>query len=192
MLPGKRFTRREDGTVAIETAIVFPIFIALVYAILEIGLLNLRVAFTEDRIDGIARKIANGQTVAAGEGNGDTPDACASGDACFAEEVCAALDLFVDCDLVGYEVRVFETYEAASAARTDEAPCPDGEIPPRAYDPGKGDEIVRFRVCVPIETITPNIGWSLADLPGNRRGVIAGHVFRNQRFRDRPVAAGSP
>jgi Flp pilus assembly protein TadG len=147
----RRFGRDERGTTLIEFALVAPMFIFLLLAVIEIGLTML----TQFTLDGAARSAA--RLVRTGQvqsGGGITT---------FQNQLCSQVEtLLTSCSGILFEVQEFANFGSinftpctsnANANPPGNAPCP--------FVPGTGGEVVGVRVSYARPYIVPWVGECL-------------------------------
>ncbi|MEM9013994.1 MAG: TadE/TadG family type IV pilus assembly protein [Pseudomonadota bacterium] len=164
----------NDGSAAIEFAIVAPVFLALSMSIMEVGWFYFVNATVNASTTQASRLVRTGQVQLANlEQDG------------FFDQVCAVVDTFSDCDdALTVDVAVFDDF-ASLASDTSTATCkdaPQSEIDAIPFEPGGENEIVRVRVCVLYNTLNPAIGVNLSEEGSSVRRIVSSLVFRNEPF----------
>lgn len=178
----RRFTRRTDGTTAIEAIFIIPIFLALVLSTFEVGWVFLRTSIVEGTASDAARLVMTGRAPRAG---GTSSSTCASGSDCFYQQICDRLELFGECEThLSVEVRSFDTVTAA-ANYSGSATCPDAAGYDRSgveYDPGDRNSYAFVRICFLAPTFNPLLGINLAENANGTKAIIAVQLRRNEPF----------
>ncbi len=172
---GVRIARDRSGMAAVEFALVFPMFLLVMFSTFEVGWFYFVNASVDAATIGIAREIRTGQIK--GDDNFDVEEF-------FREDVCPKLQYFGDCDQrLTAEVEVFPDF-ATLAADTSAVTCRDdneNDVDNITVDPGGQLDIVRIRICLLYDTLNPAIGINLADETGKRR-ITSTYIIRNEPY----------
>jgi Flp pilus assembly protein TadG len=163
----RRFARREDGSAAVEFAIVAIPFLALTFAIMETALVIYAGQVLENVTANAARNIFTGAAQKAGWD-----------DKRFKEEVCGRVVALFDC-ANGIKVDV-QTYETFSEVDTN--PFDENDKLKENFNPGGPGKIVVVRLMYKWPVLTPLMGLGFADMGDNSRLLIATAAFRNEPF----------
>lgn len=166
----------ERGSTAVEFAIVAPLFLAIVFSILEAGWYFFVRSSVEQAGANAARLIRTGQAQ-----DGVSRDA-------FFNEICRVVDTFGECEkTLTIDVARFANFSAL-AADLSEPVCRDADDPTikgaqfDESDYGAQREIVRVRICFLYKPINPALGLNLAQTEDGRRKMISVSIFRNEPF----------
>ncbi len=167
----KRFARARQGTAAIEFAFVSIPFIALLFAILELGLVFLVQTTLDNATDEAARLIRTGQLQASG-GTSATFKSAVCTEMSWLGTACAA-NLYVD-------VQVYASF----AGQNPSNPVTNGVFTPAtlAWNPGAGQNIVLVRSYYQWTIFTPLLNAALVNIAGNKRLISSTITFRNEPF----------
>jgi Flp pilus assembly protein TadG len=166
----RRLLRQQDGSAAVEFALVAAPFLALTFAILETAIIFFASQTLEATAADASRLIMTGQAQAANYSQAD-----------FKTAVCARVYALFDC-ANGMTVDV-KTYNSFSSVNST-PPVNNG-----VFDPTKAS----YSLCGPgaIQVVTLYYQWptyvsfygnSLSNLNGNQRLLIATSVFRNEPY----------
>jgi len=166
----------RQGAAAVEFALVAPMFLALIFSILEAGWFFFISSAVDQANANAARLIRTGQVQTGG----------VSRDAFF-DEICNVVDTFGDCaDTLTVDVSRYATFGAL--ANDLNAPvCRDADddvVAALPYDAGGQREIVRVRVCFLYNSISPGIGLNLDNTADGRHKIISVSIFRNEPYED--------
>jgi Flp pilus assembly protein TadG len=166
----RRFLKKDDGSAAIEFGFVAAPFLALVFAIMETGLVFFAGQTLETAASDSARLIMTGQAQSFDQGK-------------FKEEVCKRVAALFNC---ATELQVdVRTYPSFSSIDTTTKPTinPDGTIKGSfGYNPGGPGDIVVVKLMYAYPVYVPPIlGLNLADT-ANRRLLISTSAFRNEPY----------
>lgn len=167
--------RDSSGATAVEFALIGPVFIALIFSAIEMGLLLTKKALLENAASSISRDIYTG----AAAGGGLTQ-------AELQETVCDTLSLLDSTceDNLAIELTPIANFQAIP---TSEVPCIDSGAsinPVVGFNPGAGNSIVYMRICLSTNVYTPGIGLGL-ELPRTPTGkfeVVSALAFANEPF----------
>ena len=165
----KRFAQARRGATAVEFAIVAAPFFATLYAIIQVSILYFAESMLETGVAEAARLIRTGQVQAA------SMDASA-----IRTVVCNHVYGILDCQNgLKVDVRSFPSFNdvAVPSALGD-----DGEIAPTTFDPGKGSEVVIFRVFYAHKLPIPDTITGISNMSDGRRLMAASAAFRNEPF----------
>ncbi len=168
----RRFTKGEDGSVTVEFAIVFPVFMTIFLSVFEGGLLMTKMVMLDRGLDITVRAIR------LAPGSADiTHDAVK-------EMICENALILQDC----VEVIQIEMTPISSATwdmPDKSADCIDRESevePVVSFNAGGENDIMFVRACVVIEPLFPTSGLGLAltkDASGGVR-ILATSAFANE------------
>lgn len=165
-----RFRRNRDGTSAVEFAIVAAPFFALLFALIEVGLVFFATFTLENAVDRGARAIRTGQAQQAGFDAGQ-----------FKTEVCKHVHGLLNCESgLEVDVRKFSTFGGMSLpSPLDE----DGNMTDDfTYDPGGAGDIVVVRAFYEWGLIANLPGVGLGNMGNGARLLSASAAFRNEPY----------
>lgn len=178
----RRFLRRlvkdQRGGEAIEMAVVGVPFIALVFGIIELGLVFMVSTTLENATDEVSRQIRTGQLQTSG-GNAASLKTAICGQMSWLGSNCAAN--------LNLDVRTFSSFAGQSAPPN---PLASGTINPAKFcwDPGGSSSVVLVRAYYTWTLILPVLNSSLATVGQTGKRVIqTATTFRNE-----PYAASTP
>lgn len=170
------FLCNQRGTAAIEFAIVAPIFLALIFSVIEAGYFYFVDSATTEATAKASRLIRTGQAQ-----NGVDPDA-------FFDEICKVVSTFGDCnERLTVDVARFDDFGELAADLSSVA-CRDSADPSiagaqfSAADYGQQRDIVRVRVCFLHKSVNPALGLRLEKNADGFREMVSVAVFRNEPF----------
>lgn len=169
----RRFLRRKDGATAVEFGIVALPFFALMFAIIETAM----VFFAGQVLETVVAD--SGRLILTGQAQSKKFDA-----AQFKTEVCAKVYGLFDCEGgLQVDVRTYASFAAVDTAKPIDA---DGKLTfTPTYAPGGPGEIVVVRLAYAWPIQVSLLGYSLGDLAGGSRLLLATAAFRNEPY---PVA----
>jgi Flp pilus assembly protein TadG len=173
---GRRFRRARGGAAAVEFALIAPLFLALIFSILEAGYFFFVTSAVDQACARAARLIRTGQ--AQSESTPISKEA-------FFDEICEVVRHLGDCDTrLTVDVARFADF-AELAADTSAPVCRDADdtaVDAIPYAAGQQREIVRVRICFLHKTISPGLGLNLAQAPDGSRKLFSVAIFRNEPF----------
>lgn len=168
--------KHRGGAAAVEFAMIAPLFLALIFSILEAGYFF----FVSSAVDQASARAA--RLIRTGQAQSETTPISK---AAFYNEICKVVRNLGDCSTrLTVEVTRFADFDAL-AADTSAPTCRDaddtavGAIP---YAVGQQREIVRVRICFLHKTMSPGLGLDLAQAPDGSRKLISVVIFRNEPF----------
>jgi len=167
----KHFLKSKEGGVALEFAIVSPIFFALLFAIVEysvfyyiqttVGRLNLETS----RL--IRTGIAQNKTMSSSD---------------FVDRYCDILGVFPDCAMrFSLDVAAFDSF-ADLAASTDRNRCEKTGDAGSDFDLGDEFQVVRVRVCYFYPILVPGLGVFLPRDSSGRAAIQKTRILRVEQI----------
>jgi Flp pilus assembly protein TadG len=137
----RRIRRRDDGVTAVEFAMVAPVFLFLVFAILETSLMYVVATVMQGEVALTKRIIRTGQLQ-------QEDDAITA----FCETLCENLNNVLNCDNVIIDVRTFDDFGEIDL---DDFVDDEGNASGNQFTPGSAGEIVVVRVAYLYNIVTP-------------------------------------
>lgn len=164
-----RFIKAREGATAVEFALIAGPFFLLLIGLIEIALFFFASTMIETATTEAAREIRTGEVMVAGDGPGE-----------FRNRICARAGAILDCTRIQVDVRRVTSFSAAQLG----ALVGEGGVDSSGFgfDPGGPGEIVVVRAVYEWPLIAPGQFNGLANLPGNKRLIVASAVFRNEQF----------
>ena len=163
--------RREDGSVAVEFAIIAPVFFFLMFVIAETALVFIAEQVMDNAVFETGRLIRTGQVQAANMTDAD-----------FKNEVCGRMSIFVNCSGADFylDVKSYNTFDSMSL---DQPVDDDNEFgDPGAFNFGSASEIVVVRAYYQWPTNAVFGSLSLKNLSNGKRLIGSFSAFRNEPF----------
>ena len=159
-----RLGRDRSGASAIEFALVAPIFIALLFAILETGLVFLASQTLETATADAARLVMTGQA------QNMTAEQ-------FKTKTCEFIPALFDCSKISVDVRAFDAVPTIPPAIVD------GHFTNNVtFNAGKRSQTVVVRLFYEWPLVVTGIGYNVSNIAGNKRLLTATAAFRNEPF----------
>ncbi len=167
----RTFGRSEDGSTAVEFALVMPPFFLMLFAILETASIFFASTTLENAVLDASRQIRTGQAQV-----GDMSAAS------FRQEICDRIDSFMSCgENLVIDVEQFNSFATLEFPEIFDS-AGELDINP-GFSMGAPGDIVLVRVYYMWDVMTPIIGPLLANANGGEtRLIIASGVFRNEPF----------
>lgn len=168
------FRNDRRGSAAVEFAIILPVFLALVFSIVEAGWFFFVKSAVEQANANAARLIRTGQA----QTGGVTKEQ-------FFDKICNVLDTFGDCSKrLTVDIERFDDFKSL-AADLSEPVCRDAgddKVSALPYDAGAQRDIVRVRVCFLYKPVNPMLGLNLARTKDGMRKIVSVSIFRNEPY----------
>jgi Flp pilus assembly protein TadG len=166
----RRFRRDKEGSAAVEFAIVAPVFFALLFAILETGIMFFAGQVLQTVAQDSARKIFTGQAQTAG----DTPPL-------FASYVCSKVPALFTCSNIAIDVSSYSSFASISVVNPIDS---SGNFVGTGmnYNPGGPGDIVVVRLFYQWPLFVTGLGWNPSNLTGNKRLLVGMAVFKNEPY----------
>jgi len=163
-----RFGRDDDGATAVEFAMLAFPFLALLLAIIEVGLIFFATQVMETGVEGAARLIRTGQA----QGFNETQ---------FKQEICDRVTALFNCNAMKIDVRTHEQFSGINLDKpiNDSQELDDSDF---GFDPGVGGDIVVVRAFYEWPIVVSFLGDSLGDLANGNRLLVSASTFRNEPF----------
>jgi Flp pilus assembly protein TadG len=166
-----RFRGNQRGSTVVEFALVAPLFFALLFAIIETGLMFFASQSLETALQDSARTIMTGQAKIAGYDKQSFKQ----------NVVCPNVSALFDC-ANGIFVDV-QSYPAGFAGVTISNPITDGNfVDNTKYDPGGPGSIVVVRLFYQWPLFVTGLGYNIANLSGSKRLLSATIAFKNEPY----------
>jgi Flp pilus assembly protein TadG len=173
----RQLLRREDGTAAVEFALVAAPFLALMFAIIETALVFFAGQYLETVVADSGRLIMTGQVQAQGLTQSQ-----------FLNQVCGRIVALFSCSSLMVDVQKYAAYSGANTSR----PLANGNLtfaingqgqPITNFQPGGPGEIVVTRIMYewPVWVWFPGLA-SLSDMNNKRRLLMATAAFTNEPY----------
>jgi Flp pilus assembly protein TadG len=175
----RRWLRDQRGGEAIEMAIVGAPFVALVFALVELGMVFLVSTTLENATDEVSRQIRTGQVQTSGGGAGAIKTAICSEMSWLGSNCSANLNL---------DVRTFTNFSGQSAPPN---PVAGGTVDPAKFcwDPGGAGSVVLVRGYYTWNLIVPVLNAGLINAGGTKRLITTAISFRNEPYTEVAAAA---
>lgn len=171
----RRFRRNRKGASALEFAIVAPIFLALLFAIIETALMFFASQVLETVTQDAAREIMTGQAQGAGMSQSQ-----------FATYVCGQVPALFNCNNITIDVQSYSSFSQISFPNQIDS---HGNLITSnlGYNPGGPGCTVLVRVFYPWQLFVTGLGYNISNFGNNQRLLTAAAAFQNE-----PYTSGTP
>lgn len=170
------FRRSQCGSTAVEFAIVAPVFLALIFSIMEAGWFFFVNSAVQEANAAASRFVRTGQA----QQNNVAPDE-------FFKRICSVVDNFGDCDKdLTIDISRYDDF-GALASDLSQPQCREADASVagaqfKAADYGAERDVIRIRTCFLYQPINPALGLNLAQTADGRRKIVSVSIFRNEPF----------
>jgi Flp pilus assembly protein TadG len=165
----RRFRRDRRGSAAVEFALVAPVFFALLFAILETGIMFLAGQVLQTVTQESARMILTGQAQSA-------PYTAAQ----FATYVCGQVPALFNCNNISIDVESFPSFSALTVSNPIDG---SGNFTMNMqYSPGGPGDIVMVRLFYQWPLFVTGLGWNPSNLAGHKRLLVGNAAFKNEPY----------
>jgi Flp pilus assembly protein TadG len=165
-----RFRHNRRGSAAVEFAMVAPMFIALMFAIIETATVFFASQVLETALQDSARMIQTGQAQSG-----------AYTAAQFKNDVCSRISVMFDCaGGVSIDVQNYPSFGSVNIAAPIDAS--KNFTNPNNYNPGGPGDIVVVRLFYQWPIIVTKFGYDLTNLSGSKRLLTATAAFQNEPY----------
>jgi Flp pilus assembly protein TadG len=165
-----RFRRNQRGSAAVEFALVAPLFFALLFAIIETGMVFFATQSLETAVQDSARMILTGQAQTANLTK-----------ITFKKNVvCAHVNVLFDCaNGVYVDVQSYSSFSNVSISD----PLTNGTfVDNTQYNPGGPGDIVVVRLFYQWPLFVTGLGYNIANVGGSKRLLSATAAFKNEPY----------
>jgi Flp pilus assembly protein TadG len=165
----RRFGRNRKGSAAVEFALVAPVFIGLLFAILETGIIFFANQYLQTITQDGARIIMTGQAQ-----NGNFTQAQ------FQSYICSQVVALFNCNNISINVQSFSSFETLTAT----CPISNGVFVSTnlQYNPGGPGSVVIVQLFYQWPQIVTGLGYNISNLNGNFRLLCTTAAFRNEPY----------
>jgi Flp pilus assembly protein TadG len=165
-----RYRKKEDGSTAVEFAIVGVPFVFAIIGLVEVSLMYTANSLLQNSTSSAARLIRTGQV----QQNQSDPEAM------FRDELCRVASTFLNCNRVQYEVITLSGFGDVDTV----PPVIDqnGNLVSQGFNPGGVGDVVLIRTVYLFPLMTPFIGLLLADSPGQTKFMMSASVLQTEPY----------
>jgi Flp pilus assembly protein TadG len=166
----RRFRRNRKGAAALEFALVAPMFIALLFAIIETALMFFASQVLETITQNSVRVILTGQAQ-------DASYTAAN----FKTYVCSQIPALFSCSSLVVNVQSFPSFSTATFNNPYDTSC-QVQTSNVQYNPGGPGNVVLVQVFYPWQLFVTGFGYNLANCPNSQRLLKATAAFQNEPY----------
>ncbi|MCG2633207.1 pilus assembly protein [Bradyrhizobium sp. WYCCWR 13023] len=166
----RRFRVNHRGSAAVEFALVAPTFFALLFAILETGILFLAGQLLETITLDAARTVLTGQVQAASYTSAQ-----------FTNYVCGKIPALFNCSGISIDVQNYPSFTSINLS----SPIDSNRNfvgTNLHFNPGGPGDVVVVRLFYQWPQIVTGLGWNPSNLSGNKRLLVGTAVFKNEPY----------
>jgi Flp pilus assembly protein TadG len=166
----RRFRRNRRGSTAVEFAIVAPVFFALLFAILETGILFFAGQLLETVTLESARMVLTGQAQTASYTSAQ-----------FATYVCSQVPALFNCNNISIDVESYPSFSSVNFS--NQIDNNNNFISNNLqYNPGGPGDVVVVRLFYQWPLVVTGLGWNPSNLAGNKRLLVGTAAFKNEPY----------
>lgn len=178
--------RDQNGAAAVEFALVVPIFLALVFSILEAGWFFFVNSAVEQANSTASRLIRTGQAQTATDAGGNPVYT----EQAFFDKICDVVDTFGNCnERLTVNIQKFNSFAGLSSGLagavcrdTTDATIEGSQF--TATDYGAQNEIIAVQVCFLYKPLNPALGLQMSTNSDGFKELTAVSIFRNEPYED--------
>ncbi|NNF79656.1 MAG: pilus assembly protein [Rhizobiales bacterium] len=168
----KRFRKDRKGVAAVEMALVAWPFLAIMFAILEQGVVFFAEFSLEHNVAQAARQIRTGEVL-----DNSITSAQFKNDL-----VCPDLAVMLSCGSLSVDVRTFATFADIAGALDDPVNSDNEFTPLNNWEPGAQLSVMVVRAFYEWNMLTPTAFTHMDTLANGNRLISATMTFRNEPF----------
>ncbi len=177
----RRFRRNRRGSAAVEFALVAPMFFALLFAILETGLMFFANQALESATQNAARAILTGQ---AQTGQLPSCGSCTPAQQ-FKNYVCptaSAISSLFDCSRLYVDVRSYSSsFASVTLSNHTDTAC-NFDATAMQYNPGGTGQVTVVQVYYQWPLFVTGLGYNIGCGTTNKRLLVATAAFQNEPY----------
>jgi Flp pilus assembly protein TadG len=159
--------------VAIELALISPVFFVLLMAVVETSLFYFKAAVLDGAVREAVRGIKTGQDQASGSG----------AQSAFTTKLCSGLAGMISCGSLVINMNAYASFAAAAAAVQPSLFDASGNpIAGQSFNPGTANQVVVVVVGYRYSFATPMVGTALSPDHSGTITATSSAVFRNEPF----------
>jgi Flp pilus assembly protein TadG len=168
----RQFRTAEDGATAVEFAMIAPIFLALIFTILQYGLVFFAEKTLQSAADTASRKIMTGQAQSASMTQSD-----------FKNIVCPLISALFDCTKVYVDVQKYSSFSGSNYTAPTLTYDAQGNVSNVwTYNAGAAGDIVIVRLIYRWQVAGGPLAMGVTNLTGGYRLMMGMTAFRNEPF----------
>lgn len=178
----RRFRRSRAGSAAVEFALVAPVFFALLFAIIETGMVFFANQVLETVTQDSARVIQTGQAMT--PGGISTTQTGPLTEAQFQQQVvCPDVPVLFNCNNISIDVESYPPTQAWPASFSNQIDSNGNFIANNLqYNTGGPCDVVIVRLFYQWPLFVTGLGYNISNLAGNKRLLWGSAAFRNEPY----------
>ncbi len=165
-----RLRKETSGGVAIEFAVLGPVFVGLLYGIFETGILFLKMTAMDAGVDEAKRLVMTGQVSAAGT--------AAQRAELFRKGFCRGAGWIISCNDVVFDVRAFDSFSSAMTPTSVSGGALDGNN--LQFQPGRPNQIVIIRAYHVTSAVTAALRNDLGNRGKGSTVLVGSAAIKNE------------
>ena len=166
------FLRNDDGSTAVEFALVAAPFIALLVGIMQTFLVFFAGQQLQTIVTQTSRLILTGQAQKQGLSQ-----------SAFAQKLCANVVVLFSCGNIMIDVQAYSSFSGASTGAPTLTFNGSGQVTNAwQYNPGSPGQIVVVRAMYQWSVFLGPLGFNLSNLSNGNRLIMASAVFKNEPY----------
>lgn len=166
----RRFRLNHRGSAAVEFALVAPTFFALLFAILETGIVFLAGQLLETITLDAARTVLTGQVQSASYTSAQ-----------FADSVCTKIPALFKRSGLSIDVQNYPSFTSINLSNQIDSNR-NFVSTNLHFNPGGPGDVVVVRLFYQWPLIVTGLGWNPSNLSGNKRLLVGTAIFRNEPY----------
>ena len=166
----RKLRRDREGSTVVEFALIAPVFFALLFAILETGIMFLAGQVLQTVTQDSARMILTGNAQTASYSSVN-----------FASYVCSQVPALLSCNNISIDVKSYPSFSSISMSNQIDG---SGNFINNnlQYTPGNPGDVVVVRLFYQWPLVVTGLGWNSSNLFGNKRLLVGTAAFRNEPY----------
>ena len=174
----RRFRRNRRGSAIVEFALIAPVFIALLFAIIETSLMFFASEVLETLNENAARLIRTGQAQSAYPNVG----------AYLSQVICNPVPVLFTCNpttngtsnAISVDIKSYSSFQTVSIG--SQIVNGNFDTSTLGYSLGGSCDVVVARLFYKWPLFVTGLGYNISNLTGNQRLLVATAVFRNEPY----------
>ena len=160
----------REGSTVVEFALIAPVFFALLFAIIETGIMFLAGQLLQTVTQDSARMILTGNAQTASYSSAN-----------FATYVCSQVPALLSCNNISIDVKSYPSFSSISMSNQIDS---SGNFISNnlQYTPGNPGDVVVVRLFYQWPLVVTGLGWNPSNLFGNKRLLVGTAAFRNEPY----------
>jgi Flp pilus assembly protein TadG len=172
LAPLSRFRTARDGATAVEFALIGPVFLALLIAVLQVGI----VFFAEQALQSAA--VAASRLVLTGQAQSSSMT-----QAQFLNAICPSVRSLFTCSNIMVDVQNYNSFSSSNYSTPTLTYDGQGNVTNQwSFSPGAAGSIVVVRFIYQWPVIGGPLGFAISNLPNGKRLMMGVSAFRVEPY----------